>query len=265
MVLNHFKKDQYQMNSMFSWDVSSIEDEEMNEILEKTNTRRVFQNIDSKILESNSFYAFMNRMKNENITVYYLTGEPEWALKENADFLNKAIDKTISWNMNSDNYKIQGMVFDVEPYLLSDWEDNQTALMESLISNLKRAYNYAKENELQIIICIPYWYDKNNMSYLEELIRDCCDEVAVMNYYKNKEYKNMKNEVQLARTYDKDISCIFEFIKPGQHDLSEKNTYYHQGIEAADRVFQQIYNEFNYSKLYCSYHYYTPIKEIVLK
>ena len=49
---------------------------------------------------------------------------------------------------------------------------------------MKTTYTYAKEKNQKFVACIPTFYDKLNESCLEEIIKEGCDYVQLMNYEK---------------------------------------------------------------------------------
>lgn len=257
------------MTSLFSWkeEDTYVENKKKLEfVLENVDMGRIFQHFGNDDSRFKELSGFMQRMKEKKIDVCYLTGEAEWALADDSKYLCNEIDRVLEWNNNHDEKeKFSGIVFDVEPYLTNEWKEEEEAVMKKYVNNMRSAYQYAVKNKLDVTICIPYWYDKSHIDDLEALVKDCCDEVAVMNYYRENEYSNMKNEVAFAKKYDKRITCIFEFTKPGEHDLEDKSTYYNIGIEIAQEVFDDLTKKFEYEKLYCSYHYLESLEETLSK
>jgi hypothetical protein len=128
---------------------------------------------------------------------------------------------------------------------------------------MKVAYNAAKEEGLRVILCVPTWYEKHYNDYFIELI-NYCDEISVMNYVRADEYENIIDEIEYAKNIDKDITCIFEFQAVGTHDLTDEQTYYSEGIDAAIASFENLYDKADYLKLKFAYHYLKPLQELVL-
>ncbi len=66
-----------------------------------------------------------------------------------------------------------------------------------------------------------------------------------MNYHKENEIENIAAEITFCQKYKKmSFVCIAEFQKPGFHDLTEQNTYYMDGLVAAQNNWQRIYQCF---------------------
>ena len=128
---------------------------------------------------------------------------------------------------------------------------------------IKNAYQFAKQNGLEFIVCVPTFYDAVCENVLEGLFAETCDGVAVMNYNRSDEYGQMEAEVKLAREYNKKIICIYELQKVGKHDLEDINTYAGEGLEALWNSAKNLKEQFNYTKLSFAYHYYEPLKEML--
>lgn len=258
------------MTSLFSWKKSIVYDENkdtLNRVIDDLKIGRMFQAFDENSFNTNDTHIFLDFLSNKNVKVYYLTGEPSWAVAEDGlTKMKEEIDIVYNWNRNVDkSNQLSGIVFDIEPYLLDNWKEDNTSILESYNKKMKEAYNYAHDKNVSVILCIPYWYDNDHIIFLDELIKNCCDEVAVMNYYKSKEYENIKIELAIAKKYNKNITTIFEFIMPGKHGLTDKNTYFNDGIQAAQEVYRSLYNNFKYKNFYCSYHHLEPITELLKK
>lgn len=96
----------------------------------------------------------------------------------------------------------------------------------------------------------------------QEIISGCCDEIAVMNYYKSKEKEHIETEVALADKYKKQLINIFELQEPGDNDLTEKNTYYHDGLKAVADSFMKLRDNFPNSNILMSLHDAESLKEV---
>lgn len=73
-----------------------------------------------------------------------------------------------------------------------------------------------------------------------------------MNYNRNILIKGIEKEVQIAKTYNKEVENISEFkiSSPSEEFL----TFHDLGINAAHQEWQKIKNNFNYNKLSFAYH-----------
>ena len=261
LVINHNKLSKAQDTQpkqgfgMFSWDTSAIsehEQESMRQCIRQANVTQIYQQFSDDTLESEEAKGFVKRLKENNIQVYALLGEAEWAYETDAETLVGKIQRVAEYNSNNKNNSIVGVMVDVEPYLLDEWGDEgdtRDKLMADYLECIKNAYQYADENDLKFLVCVPTFYDVVCENILESLIAKACDGVAVMNYNRSDEYGQIETEVRLAGKYNKEIICIFELQKAGKHDLEDINTYANE--------------RFGYSKLSFAYHYYEPLKEML--
>ncbi len=254
---------------LFSWDTSAIsenEQENMKRCIQKADVSQIYQQFSNDMFESGAAKSFIQRMKKINTEVYALFGEADWAYETNADTLIGKIQSVLEYNSNNKNNRIVGIMTDVEPYLLDEWSeegDVRDDLMASYLECIKSAYQYARKNDLEFIVCVPTFYDVVYKNILESLISDACDVVAVMNYNRSDEYGQIEAEVKLARENNKEIICIYELQKAGKHDLEDINTYAGEGLKALWDSAKGLREKFNYSKLSFAYHYYEPLKEML--
>lgn len=233
-------------------------------ILETLDIQEVYQYISDENLYTEETHSFIDEMNRTDIALYYLTGESRWGLEKRGQSMLAQVNKIVAYNKaHKGEGQFKGIIFDVEPYLTEEWRNTPKAVMQQYITNLNKAYGVASKKGLYMIVCIPSWFDRDYENQLVQLITQSCDEVAIMNYDRVNEVGNIQKEIQLTKTYDKGINCIFEFQEPGMHGLEESQTYYHIGLEEAEKNFEHIYNLAQYKKLKFSYHYYLPVKKIM--
>lgn len=251
--------------ALFSWKSEEVNSDntEIFEIMEKQRLNTLYQEF-SRSLSQDEINEFLTDAKKNKIDVYYLAGNPEWALDETGMPMIDSINRVVELNNNLDgNIKLKGIVFDIEPYSLDEWK-NEEKVMNDFVKGMEIAYQNARVQGIEIILCIPYFYDNKDLTiYLEELIKSGCDSVAIMNYSRDSEIKNMKLEVELATKYNKNIINIYELQPPGTRGLTEKNTYYNQGIEAIEKNFLNIQEEFYGKDISIAFHEYNSLKEVL--
>lgn len=250
--------------SLFSWEGEYLEPEREKDVIYIMNTLGcdvIYQEIPSDVQED-ILLDYLSRRAQAGQEVYYLTGDARWGLAGGDKNLLSAVEKVKDWNDRAGK-GFAGIVYDVEPYLLEEWDDDREAVMEQYVDNMTRAYEAAKAQNLSVIVCIPNFYDRIHLEQqLESLVQNACDAIAVMNYDKSDEAGQIFVEVLLAEKYEKGILNIIELQKPGFHELTEENTYYYDGIEAARESFVRLKERFSYDKLGFSWHYLKPALEI---
>lgn len=256
--------------SIFSWDDTYMlpENEELvSETMRLLECKTIYQEIPSDT-EEDIVIDFLERRNEQNQNVFYLTGAAEWGIEEDAESMISRVDTFLEWNKKAGRNKgFSGIVFDVEPYLTDEWHDDKRDVMERYVDNCIKTYDYAKENNVAIILCIPNFYDSAKQTdELERLVQLGCDAIAVMNYDKTDEWGQISTETGFAQKYEKTIINITELQRPGKHSLEEINTYYNDGLDAVKDSWAKIEEACEYENLGFSYHYLkTAIKLLGLE
>lgn len=262
-----YSQENLETRSLFSWKSSEIREgrEEMFQTMQEMNLNTVYQHF-SRRLKQEEIETYLLEAESKNIEVSFMDGSSKWALEENAEHAIKSIERVIEINKNLHTSKgIKSIIFDIEPYTLKEWNTStREEIMEKFVSGMKHAYNKAKDNNIEIIICIPYYYDTMGLSLqLEELIEKGCDKVAIMNYYKKREAKHIQQEVEFANKYGKEVINIYELKAPGTHGLIEKNTYHNDGIKAVEESFINIKRDLPNKDISIAFHDYRAVKEVL--
>lgn len=253
--------------ALFSWSSYEVTEgrTELFQTMEKLKLNALYQHFSTE-LQQEDIEQFLLDAADKEIKISLLTGDASWALDKEAENMIHTIERVVQINSNLDEReRIKSIVFDVEPYLLEEWdEETSEEIMDNFVRGAKIAYNKANENELEVIVCIPYYYDKiGHSKQLEELIRLGSDSIAVMNYYKNKEANHIKEEVALADKYGKTVINIYELQAPGQYGLEDENTYYNDGVAAIEKNFTNIKEEYYGKDIIIAFHEYNALKEVL--
>lgn len=222
---------------LYSWHMENISDNNLIKKIKELNINILYQDFSNDYLNSNNS-IFLEEMENNNIKVYHLCGDPSWGIKGNKKII-KEIDKVINYNKRN-KHKINGIVLDIESYTLDTYKEDE------YIKIIKNAYKYCKENKIYMILCIPTWMKKNT---LEELISNS-DEVSVMNYNIKKTLSNIKEEVEIAKHYNKKINTIYE--------ISFNNKKYFSSFNEIENDYQKIINNYDYP-ISIAFHHYNSI------
>ena len=113
---------------------------------------------------------------------------------------------------------------------------------------------------------LPIYYDnKGQQKGLEELIQNGCDSIAVMNYYRGAEIKNIATEVELVQKHGKGIITIYELQKADGHGVKEINTYYNSGLTALKKSYARVLEAYPEQTISIAYHDYRALKEVLKK
>lgn len=255
-------------NGLFLWksEVAFKEKNQLFQMMKDQDINSLYQEF-QKDVSIKKLSDFIKAAKAKNISVHWLAGTPEWGLETFKEDLFSYVDKVIKINQKlPKNNKLSGMVLDIEPYLLKEWSTETNAKMKSFVTILKEVYIKISESGMNVIVCIPYYYDTNGFeSELEEIIANACDSVAVMNYYKSKEQEHIFNEMELAKKYEKGIIQVYETQEPGEHDLTFDTTYYEDGIKEVEKSFASLSEYYQYEKFRFAIHEYESLKKVMQK
>lgn len=249
-------------DGLFSWGGAVLAPENRAELLDtltRLDTGVLYQEFPTDRPDAASF---LKDMKTAGVQVWLLTGQAEWGLEPDGASLKAEIDRASALSAQSGG-GLAGLMVDVEPYLTDEWTEDEGRVLELYVSCMAAARQYAQEQGLALLSCIPYWYDNSHTDMLAQLIQTGCDGVAVMNYYRDREAEHIGAEVSLAREAGKPVICIYEFQRPGIHGLTEKSTYYTDGLTAAWESWAAVQQEIGYKNLSFAYHWYEPVQELL--
>lgn len=247
--------------SIFSWFKEQLHHPEATfELLKCYEISRIYQSI-AKDDSKEAVMQFLETAKKYNIEVYILAGEVEWAYEMYQQEIIHFIEEASLYYP-----LIKGVVLDIEPHSLEDFPQDGQMILRSFAKNLQKAYLLTQSYQLEMVVCLPYYYD--TMGYemeLETIIAHGLDEVAIMNYYREKELEHMEFEVALSQKYHKKIQTIYELQAPDKYGLTDKNTYYNYGIQAVYKSYKKITEKIPYKEVGLSFHEFQSFKELTSK
>lgn len=257
---------------LFSWNTSVMAESEKDTLstcIQRAGIGCIYQRIPEENLTLEETSGFIRRMSARSVKVYDLLGDSEWSYEKSGGTLLYELEQIVSYNAGQEkNAQIAGVMVDVEPYLLDEWDRSGRSrqnLMERYLSGIKKGYEYSLKHGLEFWVCIPVFYDVTNEDILEKLISDACDGIALMNYDRTDEYMQIAKEVGYAREYQKGVVCVYELQEPGSHDLEEINTYAGLGLKALRSSARRLEAQFGYERLQFGYHYYSPLLDLLAK
>ncbi len=245
--------------SVFSWKDDVLLEENRQSLIDtiqKYHITDFYQHVgsDADIEVLSEFSAFLSE---HGVSLYALMGDPTWGLSEKADRLEKAVERANSIA------GVAGIVFDVEPGQIDGFDDNEEKIMQEFSDNMKYAYALAKEKNLDVVICVPAWWD--DQPVLNDLIENACDSVCVMNYFVDREFNKIETEAQISKQFGKNIISASELQPAGMYGLTENNTYNGQGIDTVQKMWLQLakdlYEEYEITDVAFSYHNYVYLQK----
>ena len=110
---------------------------------------------------SATYSAFILDAHQAGIGVTALDGNPSWALAADQSTLLSRIQWVAQYNASvpavSQFHAIQ---FDIEPYLLSQWNTNNASVIAQWTTNITTAVQAAHGAGLQLMVTVPFWLDQ---------------------------------------------------------------------------------------------------------
>lgn len=251
--------------AIYIWGVEDIDYSDFDKVVDYLNIGTIYAGGINIFKESdngsNDYETLFSFAKENNIKTYIVYDEPEIYI----DYMEELMDKIDSYNQNS-SYKLEGVAVDSEFHSSGEYAHasqlERINMLKNYVSSMKTAYEYGKTKNLKYVACIPVWYDLLDSDSVEELIKDGCDYVQLMNYAKKNAITNIEKEVEFAKKYNKDIESIAELQIPGPHEVTDDITFYHDGLDACTARFGEIDQAYNYEKLTFCYHYLNPVLEL---
>ncbi len=251
---------------IFSWSSEEVTDNKVQLIsdLREYNFDRIFQAFSSSLTDE-EIASYVSDVTSNKVDVYSLIGIPEWALDPSGEKMVERLERVERINRKlPKEHQIKGIIVDVEPYVMDnfDWTDN--SIQESYIYSMKQLYQATENSGLELIVVIPYFYDtKGYENAVNTIVNEAATEVAVMNYYRDKEIDHMDHEAEQAKKANKPITSIYEFKRPGDHGLTNKNSYYNEGYLAAIENSDRLISHYKDQPVNIAYHDYHAFKEVI--
>jgi len=124
------------------------------------------------------YASFIDDARTRGLRVWAVAGDTSWAQSPNAWV--GWTDEVVSFGL------FDGIVADVEPYLLSDWSNTRkrSRLISSYLKNLAAAQQAAGSTEM--LVAVPFWWDaaeyQTKGQTLVERVLAAADGVVVMAY-----------------------------------------------------------------------------------
>ena len=253
---------------IFSWDSDAISPEQAEPMLDWLQAHgfgELYQYIPQQA-EEETVLSFLQSAEASDIQVYLLAGDPAWATGEKAQRVVQTVQRAVAYNQKlEESAQIVGIMMDVEPYLLPQWEqeEDRPEIMHAFVDAMEAGCQAALANNLQFVACIPYYYDKLGLTeYLRDLLQRGCTGIAIMNYNKSNESGQIQTECALAADSGRDVIVIYELQSAGQHGLTENNTYYSDGVPGLKASWKKLSADIRVPGLRYAVHEYRAAKEV---
>lgn len=107
-----------------------------------------------------SLSFFIQAAKSAGIAVDVVGGAKDWAIDENRWKGYALIDFVKEYNALHGAYPIRGLQYDVEPYLLSDYNADKAKVLKQYVSFIDESAKRMKDANVRLTIVIPHFYDR---------------------------------------------------------------------------------------------------------
>lgn len=250
--------------AVLSWEQEPLENsQKVMRDLSHHQIDRLYQ-YSGKVSDAAEWHELLKQADEHKIELYAMDGEPAWSLEEDGASVKKALDNLHHLNVQFSDQPIKGILLDIEPYALPQWENERDEVMHQYGKVVQIAYTHAQKYGFDLVLCIPYYLD--DLGYLEDLedLMPYCDELCIMNYLKKDEWGQIAAEITLARQYDKPVMVLYELQKPGSFDLTAEQTYYEDGIQAVEQSFARLQKQARGVQLKYGFHEYQSFSVLIL-
>lgn len=221
-----------------------------------------------------SLRSFLSEASQNGFVVEYLDGAPSWATYNQAKGFGR-IEKVLDFNRNSQTAeeKLQGIQFDVEPYLLKStssynppyWDVNMDSVWNLYYDYIDTCQTIIDQDndDLYFGIAIPRWYE--NYVGIEELgrLQALTDYIAIMDYNEKASViiRDAANEIDNAIAYDKKVWIGVETKNVSPETVS----FYEEGLTFMEDALASVNAAYQDSSAYLgiaihSYKYYSAME-----
>ena len=232
------------------------------EPLKQLGITRIYQLMSAESVEEPETLIMMNNLKQLGIETVPLTGSATW-IKDGVTECEMLIDGIVRYNQNTvPNLRINAIAVDVEVHTLPEWKNDAVSVFGVYVELMKHIKDYANKSGIKVIQVIPTTYDKVNKELFEVFLRECCDEISVMNYNRKTALNDIAYEVEKAKEFGISIETIFETMPLSEvHAVTSDMTYYYDGMDALQDDVEKIRGVYG-KELGISYHHYTTLYEL---
>ncbi len=239
--------------SMYSWNNDSLSSsKELISNLKELKVKSLYQNISSEDLDKKYIEDVIANYTKEKIDVYRLIGDAKWAF--DTSIPKKLIKEIILYNETvNDDGKLKGVVLDIEPHLSDIWahSEDKNELFKEYTLNMIDLYNYAKNGNLEVVLCTNNWFSK--FDYFDELYNKAADVYSIMNYDKRYNIDNLEEELAIASENHKKIETIAHSSMNSEPEESYDN------FAELNKDHIKILKAYPYERFRASYHYLPTI------
>lgn len=250
--------------SMFVWDqyfFNSGAFPALSKILTAYKIDRVYQEIPLSCFQGEELPDMVERMSGLGIEVAALAGDRRWP-ENGLDEYRDWIDGLDEYNRDHPALKIASVALDVESYTLSSFKEDPAAGFAAYAESMEEACQYAHERGLRVIQIIPTTLDTIDRQRFEWFVKHCCDEISIMNYYKNTSLAAIWNEVHTCRRLGVPVETIFETMPVNSYySVTKEKTFFYSGARSLANAVEEMQAVYG-SSLGVAYHHFETMYHV---
>ncbi|MDD5066822.1 MAG: hypothetical protein PHF84_07215, partial [bacterium] len=198
--------------------------------------------------EQAALRLFLADMHSRGLKIYCLGGDPLWAsplLRVNGEaFCRNVLDFN---EAGSEEERFDGVIFDVEPYGLGDWQTNNRSIWTNYLLLLKNCkamvetYNISNSSSLEFGDSIPVWYDEDSSTNTNpRKVQTNTHFVVLMDYTDNSNQMIWRatNECRNGVSLGRKVSVAAETYSI----VAGSETFWQEGNSYMEQVFKAVSN-----------------------
>lgn len=232
--------------STWLWDTAVIQEdpEAVIDFCMEQQVEVIFLQIQQHVPEED-YRKFIALAHDQKIEVHALNGEPEWAYAQHGSKGDEFLAWVQQYNAGaaSEKERFTGVQFDVEPYQLNSWDEEQQQIVAQWSSNMENWLQQAQDQELYTSAAIPFWLSRiaatDGSGTFSSWVISRFDAVAVMAYRDSGEQiiELSKEELQEADELGKSVWIGMEL---GHTDEGEYVSFHNKGIAVMEDEMQKV-------------------------
>lgn len=181
--------------------------------------RYLFQYVMDEDFSGDALAEFAHNLQEQGIKLYVIFDDQDM----NAETFQVFLDKVLTYR---DSLGIAGIVTDIEPFSkMSDASSSEKKETLSRLANFFEECADAVEGRLELLHCMPTWYDQISEKDCERIIRSGTG-IILMNYHRSDMIDSISFEYSVGRQCNIQIFSAAELgAVDGKGVTSAQNTY----------------------------------------
>lgn len=178
-----------------------------------------------------------------------------------ADYKSDNYFDSITVSKYSENLGVRGIVTDVEPLNHKTYSDGEKMQILHMLSDFfAECKKVVSEYNLELINCMPTWYDTISENYCSRII-EAGDGTVLMNYTRQNMIDSISYEVGIANKYGKKIISAVELDKLDMEPKEAlKLSFYGESVSDMDKEVYRVFKK--YHEAYAGFHQMRTLLEI---